>query len=323
MTESGHQHGPQCGRTPWLIALAVFLSLAGSLTAKEVPYLTGRVMDTAGLLSPAAEARIESALESLEEERGSQLAVLTVDALEGEAIGAYALRVAETWKLGRGEFDDGALFLISRDDRLMRIEVGYGLEPALTDILSNRILDEVVAPQFRIGDFDGGIEAGVAAMVGEVRGESTLPAPGRRNRSGSGGGSVQSRVMGFFFFVFIIGQFVRAALLSPGPGPWFLYVFLMPFFFIFPQTFFGAPAGLIVWGLWAVGFPILRLLTKNHRGPGGPSGPGLGGSRGFGRRHGGGVIFPTTGGWSSGGGGFGGFGGGGGSFGGGGATSGW
>ena len=145
--------------------------------ALSVPELTGRVNDYAALLTPATEARIDALLTRLERDTGAQVVVLTIDSLQGEPLEDYSLRVAETWKLGRADADDGALLLIAKNDRKMRLEVGYGLEPVLSDVMSRRILDQILRPSFRAGDFDGGIERAVEAMDGLIRGTSTLPPP--------------------------------------------------------------------------------------------------------------------------------------------------
>jgi uncharacterized protein len=133
-------------------------------------------MDQANILPDDAESRIEATLATLERETGSQVAVLTIPSLDGDPIEDFSIRVVDTWKLGRAEIDDGVVLLIAREERQMRIEVGYGLEGALTDAKSRRILDNVIAPHFRDGDFGGGVEAGVAAIAAVIRGEE-LPPP--------------------------------------------------------------------------------------------------------------------------------------------------
>ena len=134
----------------WLILQA---SLALAL---EVPYLGGRINDTAGLLDSGTRERLEAKLAGFEAETGAQVVVLTIPSLEGEVLEQYSLRVAQTWGLGRKGVDDGVLVLIASGDRKMRIEVGYGLEAQLTDLQAGRILDSVMAPRFRGGDFSGG-----------------------------------------------------------------------------------------------------------------------------------------------------------------------
>jgi uncharacterized protein len=305
------------GRLARCALLAALVAPAGPLAALDVPFLSGRVVDQADMLPPAAEAALGAKLQQLETETGAQLVVLTVPTLEGEPVEDFAVRVAEGWKLGRGEVDDGILLLVAREERALRLEVGYGLEPKLTDITSKRILDEIVVPRFRDGDFPGGIEAGVDAVASVVRGGDPLPPP-----APSGGDDLMARDPGarvFFVivFAFFVVPFVLSALRTPGCAGWFLYVFLTPFLGFFPFAIFGR-AGLVVPILWLVGFPILKLLLDRK----GPRPPGARG------RGGGWVLGPGSfGGGGFGGGGFrgggGGFSGGGGSFGGGGASSRW
>ncbi len=152
------------------VGLWLALLLPGTLTARAIPELWGRVIDEGDLIDPAAEAQIVAELEAVEKATGAQLVVFTIASLEGESIEDYALQVAEKWQLGRREVDDGALLLIARDERRMRIEVGYGLEETLTDATSGRILDNILRPRFRAGDFAGGIAAGVHAMAEQVQG---------------------------------------------------------------------------------------------------------------------------------------------------------
>jgi uncharacterized protein len=300
----------------WLFALLELFSAVG-VNGLEVPYLSGRVVDLADMIPADTERRIEERLAAIESARGSQVAVLTVSSLEGEVLEDYALRVAETWKLGREKFDDGALLLIAKDDRKMRLEVGYGLEPTITDATSKRILDGVLTPRFRAGDFGGGVEAAVEAIEGLLAGsEDALPPP-----EAQGGAEMPApfRVGMFLVFLLVIGTFSLVALGAPGCAGWFLYAFLAPFWFAFPFAMLGSPTGLLFLPAWLVGFPILRaILGKKLRGKPGWSGPFLPTGRGWSSR----------GGWSGGGsrgGGFsgGGFRGGGGSFGGGGASGGW
>src|ERR1700689_2852196 len=124
-----------------------------------VPPLTARVIDLTGSLSGGAVARIESKLAALETKKGSQVAVLIVPTTQPEEIEQYGIRVAEAWKLGRKGVDDGAILLIAKDDRHLRIEVGQGLEGALPDAIANRIVAETITPHFKQNDFDGGVEA--------------------------------------------------------------------------------------------------------------------------------------------------------------------
>ena len=153
------------------LALLALVALPTAGAELEVPYLAGRVNDLAGMISPEAEARIESRLAELQRSTGAQVAVLTVPSLEGDPIEDFSMRVVETWKLGSAERDNGVLFLIARDDRRMRIEVGYGLEAVIPDILAGRIQDELVRPSFQGGDFDGGVEAAIEAIAGLAEGD--------------------------------------------------------------------------------------------------------------------------------------------------------
>jgi uncharacterized protein len=144
-----------------------------------VPPLTGRVVDLTGTLSGGDVNRLTQTLKDLEARKGSQVAVLIVPTTEPETIEQFSIRVAEAWKIGRKKIDDGALLVIAKNDRKLRIEVGYGLEGALTDVTSKRIIDEIITPKFRSGDFPGGISAGVDRIVGVIDGEP-LPAPAPR-----------------------------------------------------------------------------------------------------------------------------------------------
>jgi uncharacterized protein len=141
-----------------------------------VPPLTGRVVDLTGTLSSDDIAAQSRRLKDLETRKGSQIAVLMVPTTQPETIEQYSIRVADAWKIGRKKIDDGALLVIAKDDHKLRIEVGYGLEGSLTDVTSRRIIDEVIAPRFKSGDFAGGIAAGITRMIGVIDGEP-LPRP--------------------------------------------------------------------------------------------------------------------------------------------------
>jgi uncharacterized protein len=147
-----------------------------ALADVAVPPLVGRVVDQTGTLSINDVSSLNQTIRAFEARKGSQIAVLIVPTTDGEAIEAFSLRVAEAWKIGRKKIDDGALLVIAKNDRHLRIEVGYGLEGALTDVTSKRIIDEIITPKFKAGDFTGGISAGVDRMIGIIDGEK-LPAP--------------------------------------------------------------------------------------------------------------------------------------------------
>lgn len=157
--------------------LALMLCWVGAAFADvAVPPLTGRVVDRTATLGSDQKASLEQKLEAFEDRKGSQVAVLIVPTTEPETIEQYSIRVAEQWKIGRKKVDDGVILVVAKNDRKLRIEVGYGLEGVLTDLTSKRIIDEEIAPKFRNGDFAGGISAGVDRMLRVIDGEP-LPAP--------------------------------------------------------------------------------------------------------------------------------------------------
>ena len=157
-------------------ALLLLLLALPAWAQVAVPPLTARVADLTGTLTKEQTASLERTLQSFEARKGSQIAVLMVPTTAPEAIEQYALRVAEQWKIGRKNVDDGAILVVAKNDRALRIEVGYGLEGALNDATASRIIREVIAPRFREGDFYGGINAGVDRMIRVIDGEP-LPAP--------------------------------------------------------------------------------------------------------------------------------------------------
>jgi len=158
---------PACGRRA-LLALALALACGPLAAALEVPSLTGRVNDYADMISPSAEAAITQKLEQLEASDSTQVVVLTVPSLEGEDLEGFSIRVAEAWKIGTAQNDNGAILLVARDDRAVRIEVGYGLEGRLTDLLAGRIVDQIVVPNFKAGRFDEGFTLAVDAIIATV-----------------------------------------------------------------------------------------------------------------------------------------------------------
>ena len=161
-------------RASILALLLCWASAALALVA--VPPLSGRVVDQTGTLTAGDIASLTQTLKDLETRKGSQIAVLIVPTTDGEAIEPFSLRVAEAWKIGRKKIDDGALLVIAKNDRRLRIEVGYGLEGALTDATTKRIIDEDITPRFKAGDFGGGVAAGIDKIVRIVNGEK-LPEP--------------------------------------------------------------------------------------------------------------------------------------------------
>lgn len=155
----------------FILYTLIFLFLPLNVAALDVPKLTGYVNDLADVISPGTELKIESFLRGFESSDSTQLVILTIDSLQGESLEEYSLSVAEIWKIGQKGKDNGALLLISKQEQKIRIEVGYGLEGKLTDLLAGRIIDNEIKPRFQAGDFDGGVIAGVTSMANAVRGE--------------------------------------------------------------------------------------------------------------------------------------------------------
>jgi uncharacterized protein len=158
-----------------IVALLLIWPFAATADV-AVPPLSGRVVDQTGTLSASDAAALTQRLKDLETRKGSQVAVLIVPTTQPETIEQFSIRVAEAWKIGRKKIDDGALLIVAKDDHKLRIEVGYGLEGALTDVTARRIIDEIMVPRFRSDDFAGGISAGVDRIIRIIDGEP-LPAP--------------------------------------------------------------------------------------------------------------------------------------------------
>ncbi len=263
--------------------------IAGAQIA--VPPLTGRVTDQTATLSAEQKSTLERTLQAFEERKGSQLAVLIVPTTAPEAIEQYALRVAEQWKIGRKKIDDGAILVVAKTDRALRIEVGYGLEGALNDATSKRIISETITPRFKQEDFYGGITAGVDQIIRVIDGE---PLPEPKSIPAGGIADIQEYIPVIFILALVIGGVLRTvfgrfpgALVTGGA------VAIVAWFFA------GAVSIALLAGVIALLFTLLS---------GGIGGHGMGGLRGG---HGRGGF------------GRGGFGGGGGGFGGGGASGRW
>jgi len=259
-----------------------------------VPPLKSRVTDLTATLSSAQQAALEQTLAAFEARKGSQIAVLLVPTTQPETVEQYAVRVEEAWKLGRKGIDDGVLLLVAKNDRKLRIEVGYGLEGALNDATAKRIIEEDITPHFKQGDLYAGVNAGVTRIIKLIDGE---PLPPPKSRAPSGGViDLNSLLFIGFILVFVVGGVLRAI-----------------FGRMFGSGMVAAIAGSIAWiigGALLIGIVIAIIafifsLFGGMRGGGWSSG-GYGG-----------------GGFSSGGFGGGGFSGGGGSSGGGGAGGSW
>ncbi len=254
-----------------------------------VPELSRRVTDLTATLSADQIAALENQLAAFEAQTGSQIAVLIVPTTQPEDIAQFGIRVAEKWKIGRTKVDDGVILIVAKDDRTLRLEVGYGLEGVIPDAIAKRVIAETITPYFKAGDFYGGIAAGVQQLMGLIEGEP-LPPPAAAT-GGSGQGDEGALIL------LIVGGLVAGWLLS---------------------LLMGRPAagGVAAVGSGAVGAMLLGLtplllfiavfvfagVAGGRRGGGWVSGPGgFGGGGGFGR--GGGL---GGGSWGGGGGGFGG-----------------
>jgi uncharacterized protein len=141
-----------------------------------VPSLQSRITDLTGTLNQSQKSALEQTLAEFEARKGSQIAVLLVPTTEPETIDQYAVRVQESWKLGRKGVDDGVLLVVAKNDRKLRFEIGYGLEGAIPDAAAKRIIEDDITPRFKQGDFYGGIRAGVDRVMRTIEGEP-LPAP--------------------------------------------------------------------------------------------------------------------------------------------------
>lgn len=293
--------------TAFVAACLLCASSGHAQALVEVPALRSPVTDLTGTLTPGQAAALEAKLRAFEQAKGSQVVVLVVPTTQPEEIEQYSIRVAEAWKLGRKGIDDGAILLVARDDRKVRIEVGYGLEGVLPDAIANRIIDEDIVPRFRAGDYYGGITAGVDRVLGVIQGEP-LPEPAHREsaRGVSGLGNLLPLLL---VFALVGGSILRRLLgrvggaLATGGLVGFVTWLIIRIFAI------SAFAGIIAF--------IFAVVGGMGGGPGG---------RGwYSGRHGRGGGFPGGFGGGLGGGGFGGggFSGGGGGFGGGGASGSW
>ncbi|CAB3793717.1 TPM domain-containing protein [Pararobbsia alpina] len=191
-----------------LLALIAFCPFAASADV-AIPALTARVTDTTGTLTSEQRSTLEQTLEAFEEKKGSQISVLIVPTTQPETIEQYSIRVVEQWKLGRQRVDDGVLLIVAKNDRTLRIEVGYGLEGALNDATSSRIINEIIVPKFRQGDFYGGITAGVGRIMDVINGEP-LPPPDKRADSDSG--QVRGYLPILFVLTMVAGGVLRAVL---------------------------------------------------------------------------------------------------------------
>lgn len=286
-------------RVTFCLAYITLLSVGFTATAdgREIPGYKGYVNDYAAMMSAEVLTKLENDLHSFDLSDSTQIAILTIDSLEGDSLEDFSIRVVDQWKIGQQGKDNGVLFLAVKNDRKLRIEVGRGLEHVLTDLAAGRIIDSVVTPRFKAGRFDEGFEAGVLAIIQTTRGEYTPQAGGNRGQSGG----EPPLLFKYFFFVMAFIAFLGSNSRTLGVVAGGL---LVPLLF-----FIGLPGGvswlllLLLIPLGSLGGLLLPLLLSGMM------------------RHGGGGYYTGGGGFGGSGGGFGGFGGGG--FGGGGASGGW
>ena len=248
-------------------ALLVFSLLSGAARADvPVPPVKARVTDLTGTLSAQQKSELEARVAAYESRRGSQLAVLMLPSTKPEEIEQYSIRVAEAWKIGRKGVDDGLLLVIAKNDRRLRIEVGYGQEGVIPDAMARRVIDERITPRFRDGDFYGGVRDGVDQLIRLAEGEK-LPPPAQAATS------ARSSLDDWPHFLFIGIVFVAIA-----------GTFLKAMFGRVPGSLAtGAGVGLVAWftfgfaiGVAAlvIGFLLAVLNTGAGRGGGWSSGSG-------------------------------------------------
>ncbi len=284
----------------WTRFILLALLLYGTAQAEvAVPKLTQRVTDLTSTLDAAQRQALDARLAAFESGKGSQIAILILPTTQPETIDQFGIRVAEAWKLGRKGVDDGVLLLIAKDDRKLRIEVGYGLEGALNDATSKRIVSEIITPYFKRGEFYPGIDAGVSAIIKVVEGEP-LPPPAQSSGTNNSNTDADGlgQMLGAGFVIFMMGNIILRQLLGRLPS----------------GLIVGGLIGALAWVMalslaWAVAaglvaFVFSLLFGLSGRGSSFPA--VLGGGGGWGNSGSGG-----------------GFGGGGGGFGGGGASGGW
>jgi len=277
------------------LLLLLFGLALGARADVPVPPLKSPVTDLTNTLSAAQTMALEQKLLAFEKRKGSQVFVLIVPTTQPEAIEQYAIRVADAWKPGRKGVDDGALLVVAKDDRTLRIDTRYGLEGVLTDAMSKRIVDDIIVPRFKAGDFAGGIDTGVDWMIKLIDGEQ-LPAPVARQPVPGDMGNLQSVFVIGFILVVVVGGILRRSI---GRVP--------------AATLVGGAAGVAAWfivGAVTIG-AIAAVIAFVFSLAAGSSGLSMRGGRGGwgGGFPGGGGGWSSGGGWGGGGGGMGGGGG--------------
>ena len=271
------------------LQMLVLMAFAASALAQvAVPAYSSRAVDLTATLSAEQLAALEGKLAAFEASKGSQIAVLIVPTTEPEDIAQFGIRVANAWKSGRAKTDDGLILIVAKNDRKLRVEVGYGLEGAIPDAIAKRVISETITPKFKAGDFYGGIDAGVSQLMQLIEGESLPPPEATQSKQRGGFDAFLPLLIGGMVVGFVLSRFLGRPL---------------------GGAVAAAGTGAVGWLLMGAGFVSLIVgafvfFGVLSRGGGGLLGGGGFGGGGFGR-----------------GGGFGG--GGGGGFGGGGASGSW
>jgi len=260
------------------------IALCGMLPAfglESLPQISGRITDVTGTLDASQVSDLERRLKAFEDSAGSQIAVAIIPTTGEEAIEAYSMRLAEAWKIGRKKIDDGVILLIAKNDRAMRIEVGYGLEGALPDITSKRIISDWITPQFQQGNFYSGISVGIDAIMTAIRGE-TLPLP-QKVSQGQRGQSATNLSLGPLILVGIvaavIGFLVKLALGRVVGGLVGAGIGIAAGFWLIPL---GLAFILAIFLLMLIAAPemLFMLLASSGRSRGGGGGGGFSGGGG-------------------------------------------
>ena len=216
----------------YFLALCLWFTITLASAEVAIPELSKRVTDLTATLTTEQTQNLEDKLAAFEARKGSQIAVLILPSTQPEAIEAYSIRVAEAWKIGRKNIDDGVILLIAKDDRQLRLEVGRGLEGVIPDAIAKRVLAETIKPHFKSGDFYAGIDAGITQVIGLIDGEK-LPEPSATTNE-------YYDFDGFMIAIFFISVFidlVLSALMGRGigtlvglPSIGFISALLAPFF---------------------------------------------------------------------------------------------
>ncbi len=273
----------------WVFAFAFAIGLASSAMAElvAIPPLKARVTDLTGTLSPDQQAQLEASVASIETAKGAQVFILLLPSTKPEEIEQYGIRLADAWKVGRKGVDDGAIIIVAKNDRRMRIEVGYGLEGAIPDVIAKRIISDVMTTRFKEGDFFGGLQAAVDAIGKIVSGEP-LPAPAPQSSQGQGIDLNGNLIPFAMVFIFFVGGILRAILgRVPGAsvggviafaGAWLLAGSLIAAIVVAIITFIFTMAGGGRGGLGGMG----GGFGGGGFGGGGGGGFGGGGGGGFG-----------------------------------------